>query len=453
MQGSGGDFPGATVRRDLEEVLRATHLHNVWRRKECINLIPSENVMSRLAEVAYMSDMMSRYAEGKPGKRFYQGVNYMDEVEVLDSRLMSELSGSSFSDVRPISGTVANAAVFRSLAGCGDKALVAPVQAGAHVSHTKFGTLGALGMVQEFMPYDSDAMNVDVDGAIRMIYEAKPKIVVLGGSLYLFPHPVKELAPHVKAVGSTLVYDAAHVYGLIAGGAWRNPLSEGADVMTASTHKTFPGPQGGLISSSEEQKFKAAYKGVFPWFVSNHHLHRLPALVITALEMKAFGRAYAAQVTSNAKILAQALSAEGFKVVGERLGFTRSHQVALDASKIGGGAKAALELEKAGIIVNKNMLPWDSPDMVDNPSGIRMGTQEMTRYGMKEDEMREVAALMRSLLLDAMPAEEVKRKVVALRAQFLQVGYSLDADLSELSSSSLPLLMRGKVRLRRQAEC
>ncbi len=140
-------------------------------------------------------------------------------------------------------------------------------------------------------------------------------------------------------------------------------------------------------------------------------------------------------------------------MVGERLGFTRSHQVALDASKIGGGAKVALELEKAGIIVNKNMLPWDSPDMVDNPSGIRMGTQEMTRYGMKEDEMREVAALMRSLLLDAMPAEEVKRKVVALRAQFLQVGYSLDADLSELSSSSLPLLMRGKVRLRPRAGC
>lgn len=384
--------------------------------------------MSPLALSVYNSDFMSRYAEGRPYKRYYQGVKYVDEVEVLSSSIINEISGSKYSDVRPISGTIANAAVFRALASCGDKALVAPVQAGAHVSHTKFGTLGALGIEHVFMPYDDENINVDIDGAIKMIDEVKPKFVVLGGSLYLFPHPVKELAPHAKSAGSALVYDAAHVYGLITGGVWENPLLEGADVVTASTHKTFPGPQGGLILSSEEEVFKPTSKAVFPWFVSNHHLHRLPALAVTGLEMKYFGHEYATQVVKNAKKLAESLSSSGFKVVGEALGFTKSHQVAVDVSSCGGGAHAAKLLEEANIIVNKNMLPWDSPESVNDPSGLRMGTQEMTRYGMREGDMEELALFMKRVLLDKEDPALVKKDVTDFRKQFLRVGYAFEYD-------------------------
>jgi len=415
---------------ELKKIVEITNSQNSWRRQQTINLIPSENVMSPLALSVYNSDFMSRYAEGKPYKRYYQGVKYVDEIEVLSSSIINEISSSKYSDVRPISGTIANAAVFRALASCGDKALVAPVQAGAHVSHTKFGTLGALGIEHVFMPYDDENINVDIDGAIKMIDEVKPKFVVLGGSLYLFPHPVRELAPHVKAAGSALVYDAAHVYGLITGGVWENPLSEGADVVTASTHKTFPGPQGGLILSSEEEVFKPTSKAVFPWFVSNHHLHRLPALAVTGLEMKYFGREYATQVVKNAKKLAESLSSSGFKVVGEALGFTKSHQVAVDVSSCGGGAKAAKLLEEANIIVNKNMLPWDTPESVNDPSGLRMGTQEMTRYGMREGDMEELALFMKRVLLDKEDPALVKKAVTDFRKRFMRVGYAFEYDPS-----------------------
>ncbi|HEV51278.1 MAG TPA: serine hydroxymethyltransferase [Thermoprotei archaeon] len=411
---------------ELDRILDVTRAQNLWRRKQTINLIASENVMSPLALSVYASDFGSRYAEGTPGKRFYQGVKYVDEIETLASSLLNQISGSSFSDLRPISGTIANAAAFRSAASCGDKALVVPVQAGAHVSHTKFGTLGALGIEQIFMPYDPASLNVDSDKAIKMIYEVRPKLVIMGGSLYLFPHPLKELAPHAKAVGATVIYDAAHVYGLVTGGAWPNPLDGGADIVTASTHKTFPGPQGGVILSRREEDFKAASKSIFPWFVSNHHLNRLPALAITALEMREFGRDYANAVVRNARKLAESLAARGFRVVGEGLGYTRSHQVAVDVSSLGGGSAVAQKLEEANIIVNKNMLPWDDPSNVKDPSGIRIGVQEMTRFGMGGDEMDQIAELMKQVLMDGKDPHEVRADVARLRGSFLSVKYAFE---------------------------
>jgi len=409
---------------EVLKVIRITRTHDKWRRRETINLIASENVMSPLAETLYLTDMMSRYAEGKPFKRYYQGTKYIDELEVFTCEVLNNLTSSSFCDIRAISGTIANAAVFRVLAKPSEKALIAPVQAGAHVSHTKFGTLGALGIEHIEMPYDAENMNVDVDKSIKMIEQIKPKFIVLGGSLYLFPHPVKELAPYARAVGSKLVYDAAHVYGLIIGKVWHNPLKEGADIMTVSTHKTFPGPQGGGIFTNDEVVYKEISRTIFPWFVSNHHLHRLPATAVTALEMKYFGEEYASQIVKNAKRLAEALRERGFKVLGEHLGFTKSHQVVIDVKNFGGGAKVASKLEEANIIINKNLLPYDSPSEVANPSGIRIGVQEMTRYGMREDDMEEIAEFMKQVLIDNKDINEVKRKVIEYRKNYIEVKYT-----------------------------
>ncbi|MFP3268818.1 MAG: serine hydroxymethyltransferase [Desulfurococcales archaeon] len=424
------------VRETLKEVLSLTAKNNQWRRKEAVNLIASENVMSELAEAVYLSDFMSRYAEGKPKKRYYQGTRYIDDLEIKLSELVGETLGFPMVETRPISGTIANASVFRVLGNPGDKALIAPVQAGSHVSHTKFGTLGALGMTQIYMPYDEQSMNVDVDKAIKMINEDEFKFIVLGGSVYLFPHPVKEISQAAKEKGIKIVYDAAHVFGLIVGGKWRNPLKEGADVMTASTHKTYPGPQGGIIIFSDEQTHKAVSKTIFPYFLSNHHLHRIPATLVTHLEMIEFGEAYASSVVNNARALAEALAEEGFKVLGEHLGYTQSHQVVIDVSKEGGGAKCAELLERANIITNKNLLPHDPPDAVQNPSGIRLGTQEMTRYGMGRSEMIEIANLMKRVVIEKEEPEKVASDVKELRKGFLErkYGFSLaDAeDVEEL---------------------
>ncbi|PMB75863.1 MAG: serine hydroxymethyltransferase [Fervidicoccus fontis] len=407
----------------LRNVLQLTNEANEWRRKKSINLIASENVMSPLAEAVYLSDFMSRYAEGKPKKRYYQGTKYIDELEIMLAELMGKILNIQYIETRPISGTIANASVFKELGEPGDRALVAPVQAGSHVSHTKFGTLGALGMTQVYLPYDEERMNVDVDKAIKMIKEEKFKFLVLGGSVYLFPHPVKELADAVKERGAKIVYDAAHVFGLMVGGVWRNPLREGADVMTASTHKTFPGPQGGLIAFSDEGLYKQVSKTIFPYFLSNHHLHRIPATLVTTLEMMKYGEQYAKAVVENAKKFAEALAEEGFKVLGENLGYTMSHQVVVDVAKQGGGAKCATLLESANIITNKNLLPYDPPENVQNPSGLRLGTQEMTRYGMGKQEMYEIAHLMRRLLIDNEDPEKVKKDVIELRSGFLEVKY------------------------------
>ncbi len=410
----------------LEKVIRLTNEGNYWRASTTLNLIASENVMSKTALKAYLSDFMFRYAEGKPFKRYYQGTKYLDELEVFTAKIIGDMLGTNMVELRPISGTIANAAVFRVLAAPGEKAAIAPVQAGAHVSHTKFGTLGALGIIQVPLPYDDENMNVDVDKAVKVVEKEKPKFVVLGGSVYLFPHPVEELADAIHSVGGKLVYDAAHVLGLIMGGVWRNPLEKGADAMTASTHKTFPGPQGGLIAFTDEKLFKDVGKTVFPWFVSNHHLHRIPATAVTALEMMEYGREYAKAIVENARKLAESLAEEGFDVVGENLGYTRSHQVLVDVRRLGGGAKCAALLESAGIIVNKNLLPWDPPEAVKDPSGLRIGVQEVTRLGMGKSEMKEIATLMRKVLIDGKEPSKVYEEVKELRSQFKTVKYSFD---------------------------
>ncbi len=420
----------------LKKVIELTFTQNVWRTAKSINLIASENVMSPLALKVYLSDFMFRYAEGKPFKRYYQGTKYIDELEVMTNELIGKLLDVNLVDIRPISGTIANASVFRVLAEPGDSAVIAPVQAGAHVSHTKFGTLGALSIKQIEMPYDEENMNVDVDKAVKLIEEVKPKFAVLGGSVYLFPHPVKEIADAIHSVGGYLHYDAAHVLGLIMGKRWHNPLKLGADVLTASTHKTFPGPQGGVIASVNEKIFKQISKTIFPWFISNHHLHRIPATAVTALEMMKFGEAYADQIVRNAKKLAESLASLGFKVLGEHLGYTKSHQVLVDVRAQGGGAKAAKLLEDANIIVNKNLLPYDTPDKVKDPSGLRLGVQEVTRFGMKEDDMEEIAKFMKMVLIDKRDPAEVAKKVSEFRQEFRVVRYCFKEE--DLENVNLP---------------
>jgi glycine hydroxymethyltransferase len=282
-----------------------------------------------------------------------------------------------------------------------------------------------------------------VDKARKVIEEVKPAFVVMGGSLYLFPHPIKEISEAAHSVNAVVVYDAAHVLGLIAGKRWRDPFAAGADIVTASTHKTFPGPQGGVILTNNESLYKSIARTIFPWFVSNHHLHRLPATAVTTIEMIHFGESYADQIVRNAKAFAEALAAEGFKVLGEHLGYTRSHQVVIDVKAHSGGAKAATLLEKANIIVNKNLLPYDPPEAVRDPSGLRTGVQEMTRYGMKEGDFREIARFFRMILIDGRDPEDVRKKVIDFRMNFTSIQYTFDIDLSSMPSPyKIPFLSK-----------
>ncbi len=406
----------------MQKLLSLLEKHNNWR-KNCINLIASENVMSPLAEKAYFSDLMHRYAEGLPFKRYYQGLSYFDQIEEMATKAYMAHFKANFGDLRPISGTLANMATFAALIKKGDKIITLGIEGGSHVSHEIPGAAGLLGLDVHHFDVDYEKLNLDLEKAEKKILKIKPTLIILGGSVILFPQPVKELKKICQKTGTKIIYDAAHIFGLITAGFFQKPLAEGADIITSSTHKTFPGPQGGLIlgNINEELQKKIQWK-VFPGVSSNHHLHRIPALYITLMEMKKFGKGYAKQILKNAKMLAQELFNSGFNVFGEKLGFTKSHQVLVDVESIGGGNYIAKLCENANIILNKNVLFTKKID-IKNPNGIRIGVQEMTRFGMKEKEMKEIAKLMKRLILDQESPGKIQKEVVSLRKSFQKTKY------------------------------
>jgi glycine hydroxymethyltransferase len=252
---------------------------------------------------------------------------------------------------------------------------------------------------------------------------------------------VKELAPVAREVGATVMYDGAHVLGLIAGKAFQNPFEEGAQLITGSTHKTFFGPQRGtVLGNLEDETWKRIDKLAFPGTLSNHHLMTLPPLLVAALEIKAFGPDYAKQVVANARHLAASLHKIGLGAQLPDRGFTETHQVAVDVSAHGGGGKAAEALEKNDIIVNRNQLPWDPPKKLNNPSGIRIGSQEMTRMGMKQPEMEEIARLMKAAIAEG---KDVKADVNRFRAKFQTVHYSFDVPRGDARAAPVEVDMAG----------
>ena len=405
----------------MEKLISLLKKHENWRRN-CLNLIASENVMSPLAKKVYFSDLMHRYAEGLPYKRYYQGLKYFDEIEELTIDAFKKHFKCNFVDLRPISGTISNLAVFSALAKKGDKIITLGIEGGSHVSHEKFGAAGILGLKVYHFDFD-EKMNIDLEKAKKKIANLKPKFIVLGGSIIPFPYPVKELKEICQKFGIKIIYDAAHVFGLIFSGFFQNPFREGADIICASTHKTFPGPQGGIILGNiDEEIQKEIRRKVFPGVISNHHLHRIPALYITLKEMQKFGKSYVRQTIKNAKALAKNLYNFGFKVLGKEKGFTQSHQISVDIKEFGGGDFVAKTLEKANIILNKNILPWDKLDP-KNPSGIRIGVQEMTRYGMKEKEMGKIAEFIKEVILERKNVRKVKKEVIKFRKEFQKIKY------------------------------
>ncbi len=406
------------------EISEIVNNQNNWR-KQCINLIASENATSPAVDKLLVSDFAHRYAEGLPGHRYYQGTKYVDDIEIYTSKLMAKLFNAKFAEVRILSGTQANMAAYASICKPGDTVASASIPCGAHVSHTRWGAAGFMNLKWRSLPFSVDSFNIDIEKASEQLKEEKPKLLILGASLFPFPHPVKELAPVVHDYGGKVLYDGAHVLGLIAAGFFQQPLKEGADLMTASTHKTFFGPQGGLIVTNDDDLFKKVQNNVFPSLVCNHHIHRLPALAMAAAEIEKFGKQYAQDVISNAQSLAKAMADAGFDVVKTSRGFTESHQVVVHVEKLGGGKNVAELCEEANIILNKNFLPTDkiSPAVMDNPGGIRIGTQEMTRYGMGKKEMKQIAQLLKRLVIDKEPADKVKTEIIALRANFQKVGY------------------------------
>jgi glycine hydroxymethyltransferase len=318
--------------------------------------------------------------------------------------------------------------------------LAASIPSGGHISHGKkehFGTAGFVhGLNIEHYPFSKEDMTIEIDATKKKILEMvsenkKPAIGMFGGSLFLFPHPVRELADFMHEHEIYVNYDGAHVAGLIAGGEFQAPLKEGADSITMSSHKTLWGPQGGIIVSREKHA-ESIKKAIFPGNTSSHHLHHVAGKAIALAESMEFGKDYAKNVIRNAKALAESLAGYGFGVLGEKRGYTASHQIAVDVSKFGDGGSVEKDLEKANIILNRQLLPGDikAGRHYMHPSGVRIGVPEVTRLGMKESEMREIASLIKRVVIDKIDPTKVAKDVTEFRKDFQKVHYAFDNSMS-----------------------
>ena len=398
--------------------------------REGLGMIASENIVSPMVQKIVTSDLHGRYAEGLPNKRYYQGCGDFDTIESLGIDLAKKLFNVPFANIQSTSGTVSNIAALKALAKPGDSITAVSTADGGHISHARMGAVGLRDLNLSTYPWDEERMEPDIDASAELIRDVAPSVALFGQSVFLFPTPLQELADAAHEVGSTVMYDGAHVLGLIAGGCFQDPLHEGADIMTGSSHKTFPGPQGGFIlSSSDDEKFQRKLNNaVFPGTCSSYHLHHVAGKVVALSEFIEYGEDLSRNTVDNAQAFAAALASEGFDVLAESRGYTASHQVLTRHGELdsGAGAKAADLLEQAGIITNMNMLPGDTKAMT--PSGLRLGVQELTRVGMGKDEMIDVARFYARVLLEDEDPSKVKSDVREFKSNYHIIRYCFNED-------------------------
>jgi glycine hydroxymethyltransferase len=424
-----------SVHDDYDKIFELLRAHHKWF-SESLPLIASENVVSSAVKEAVVSDFGNRYAEGWPGERVYAGCTYIDEVERIAIKLAKQLFDAEFVDVRPVSGVNSNVIAYTAMTNPGDTIMALSIPNGGHISYGRSelgGTAGSVrGLKVEYLVFNQETMNIDVDGTIAKVKRLemegiKPKMVIFGASVFLFPHPVKELESFFHSTGATVHYDGAHVMGLIAGKQFQDPLRDGADIVTGSTHKTLPGPQGGVILSWNRYG-DVIKRATFPGNVSNHHLHHVAGKAVAFAEMLAFGELYAQEIVKNSRKLAESLNSRGIDVFGEKLGFTRSHQVLVDVTKYGDGGTLEKKLESANIIANRNMIPTDikAGRHFDHPGGLRFGVQELTRLGMGRDQMDQVAELIAKVVVNGEDPSRIAEQVKGMRHGYQRISYAFD---------------------------
>lgn len=391
----------------INEILNLVEKHRDWRGKQCLNLIPSENVMSPAVRELLSSDLGHRYTARD---HFYMGTSFIDEIEHYGEEIAKEVFRVETADLRPLSGHIADLIFLASFAKPKDVLMCVSPENGGYPGMWKDGLAGLFSLKAVPFPFSKYDMNIKVEEAKEVIRHIKPKLVIFGASLITFPHPVKELAEVARENGACVGFDGSHVMGLIAGEQFQDPLKEGAYTLFGSTHKTFFGPQGGIILADKEhgEIMKAQ---IYPTFVDNAHWNRIAALTLALAEMKNFGKAYAKQVITNSKTLAKALHDYGLPVVCQHLGFTESHQVLLNYGGYKQGRAIAEKLQPANIIVD---------------CGVRIGTCEVTRRGMKEEEVLKTAELIKRAVVDGEQPEKIKKDVTKLCTEFQKVEYCFE---------------------------
>lgn len=399
----------------MHDVTSMVLRHEGWRSR-CINLIASENVTSQAVRTILASDLGHRYSlqDSIAKGNFYMGTRYIDEILEYGSRVAKKLFDAEYADLRPTSGHACAIAALMSLTQKDDSIMSLSLENGGYPGYMQDYLPDRLNLCVHEIPFDFDRLQVNIEECVERIYIVKPKVVVIAPSMITFATPLYKIARACKTVGSKLVYDGSHVLGLIAGRVFPNSLQEGVDMLLGSTHKSFPGPQGGIILSNDKHSTISKYIPLR--VVDNPHFNRIAALVLAMEEMLSFGKQYAKQTVSNARELAKALDDNGVEVLGKKHGYTKTHQVLL---KPFDGAKDFIKrLEKANIIVD---------------TALRLGTCEVTRKGMKEQEMRHIAELVaqiynvRDMKYFKTRILKVRKEVEELALRYSRIVFTFDA--------------------------
>ncbi|KOP71809.1 serine hydroxymethyltransferase [Cytobacillus solani] len=411
-----------------KEIINAVDRNAIWRGEECLNLLAPEAPTSPTVRQLLASEVGTRAAEGHigPTQRWFSGTKYIDEIESLCVELLKKVFKSKYADHRLVASMIGNMTVYAALTKPGDTILTIAQPFGGHSSNRYDGPAGIRGLNIYDVPMDPIDLVVNIDEFAKVAREVKPRLVTLGASMTLFPFPLKEMSEIVCEWGGKIFFDGAHQLGLIGGGQFQDPLNEGACIMTGSAGKTFSGPQSGIIVWNDPELTQPVCDTIFPALAATHQVNRVAALAASAAEFLAFGNEYMAQIVANAKALAKALYDRGISVLGSHKGFTETHQVILDVKRFGGGLEVAHKLAKANIITNKNLIPSDKPEDWDYPSGLRIGTIEITRLGMKEAEMDIIADYIVSVLEGRDTVEDIRKRVIEMRSGYQKIHYCFD---------------------------
>jgi glycine hydroxymethyltransferase len=394
-------------------------MHEAWRSRETINLQASENVMSEDARALLASDFVHRYtlpenlvASLAGQKNAYRGTKHIDAMESFSEGLAREVFHASYASLKPLSGHLAGFLLLQASCARGDRILVISAAHGGYDGYMPGYLPEYLGLEVEFLPFDEKTWNVDPKAAADAILSRKPRLVLVGASFILFPYNLRWLRGACDDVGAILGYDASHVLGLVAGGEFQSPMIEGVDVLSASTHKSFPGPQGGLFLTNRKDLFDRAMQTLLWRIQDNAHWNRIAATGQVLLEMKAFGREYARQVIANSKALGKQLDMWGLPVKFATRGYSGSHQIHVDLGSM---------KELMGLTASAFADRLEANDLIVDAVG-RIGTAEITRMGAMEEDMQAVAGL----IFRAARGEDVHTEVTQLRSR-LRMAYVFPA--------------------------
>lgn len=411
-----------------DAVVAAVQRNEEWRGKRCINLLAPEAPTSPTVRQLLASEIGTRAAEGHIGRvnRWFAGTQYIDEVESLCVELLKKAFRCNYADHRLMGSMLGNMAVYHALVQPGDRVMTASQPFGGHSSNRPDGPAGTRGLEIYDIPYDPIELEVDMDKFTEEAQRIRPKLVVMGMSMTLFPLPVREMTSIISEWGGKFVFDGAHQAGLIAGGQFQDPLNEGAAILTGSAGKTFSGPQSGMIMWNDSALTEPITDAIFPVLVATHQVNRVAALAVAAAEMLEYGRVYMAQIVKNAQALGKALDSRGIPVLAAHRGYTRTHQVIANVGEFGGGLEVAHRLAEANIISNKNLIPGDTPADWDRPSGLRIGTIEVTRLGLMEHDMDTIADFMARVLVNGEAPQSVRRDVEDFRLPMQDFYYNFD---------------------------